>query len=41
MYIPEFLCGVVATLIVEGLLLIGYSIYIVNKEGDGDDGENY
>ena len=27
MYIPEFACGILATIIVEILLLIGYAIF--------------
>lgn len=27
MYVPEFVCGVVATILVEVMLLIGYAIY--------------
>ena len=27
MYIPEFVCGILATIVVEILLLIGYAIF--------------
>ena len=27
MYIPEFVCGILATIVVEIMLLIGYAIF--------------
>ncbi len=34
MYIPEFWCGVVATIITEVIIAIAYSIYADHKKGD-------
>lgn len=37
MYIPEFLCGVIATVVFEIGILVGYGIYLNHKKKGGDD----
>lgn len=37
MYIPEFWCGVIATVVFEVAALIGYGIYLNCKKKGGDD----
>ncbi len=37
MYIPEFWCGVIVTVVFETLSLIGYGIYLNCKKKGGDD----
>lgn len=40
MYIPEFFCGVIATVIFEVALIIGFVIYFGLQKKDGDDEES-
>lgn len=35
-YIPEFVCGVLATIVIEFILIISYAVYRKNK-GDTDE----
>lgn len=37
MYISEFWCGVIATVVLEIGFLIGYAIYLNCKKKGGDD----
>lgn len=37
MYIPEFWCGVFATVIFEIMVIIGYGIYLNCKKKGGED----
>lgn len=41
MYVPEFVCGIVFTILVEIAIAIAFTIYSSNKEEEYDEETDY